>query len=445
MRIWTAALVAALTLLALAVPVAGAAPTEVDVRIEGRTETLFEGPILTDGRNVRASGDSKAPAAGRRCNGLNNNANPTPGPTPTAAAVDAMGIVGQGFDGDWYAAPFEDYFVTQWGPDRQSAAANAYWGLVVNNVFTDVGGCQLRDHAGDEVLWVYDAFGSRPRLLLYPGDYGEGPVRLTAEATVGVPFEVEVDAWDGYNEGAAPASPQRSTSGYEGAVVAPVEAGPGGFELVAAGSPEAVSTDGDGRAQITFATPGWHRLKATRIVAGKETAIRSNRLDVCVAATPGAGCGPAPADDAVRVPAAPDPGPGDPGDGEPGSEPPASLPGSGQGASASPTAAPESRRQAEPGAVRLQLARLDRARLAAGTVGVAWKVLDPGPGIARWTVSSLRLGKSGARYVVRARGTGTTAATLHLPAGAGYRLQLTVVDALGRSSSAVLGKIQVPR
>ncbi len=442
MRTWIAALLAALTFVVLAVPVAGAAPTEVDVRVEGKTETLFEGPILTDGRNVKANGDAKAPAAGRRCNGLNNGANPVPGPTPTAAAVDAMEILGQGFDGDWYAAPFEDYFITQWGPDRQSVAANAYWGVVVNNVFTDVGGCQFQDHAGDEVLWVYDAFGNRPRLLLYPGDYDEGPLQLTAEATVGVPFEVEVDAWDSYNEGAAPGSPQRSTTVFEGALVAPVSTGSGGFERIDASSPEAASTGADGRASIAFATAGWHRLKATRIVAGKETVIRSNRLDVCVAPTPGAGCGPAPADDAVRAPGDSGPGDGSGGGAGPGPETPAIAPASGPSGSPGPAT---DRAQPVPAAVRLRLARLDRSGLAAGTVGVAWKVLDAGPGIARWTVSSSRLGKTAAGYVARAHGVGATTATLHLPAGAGYRLRLTVVDLLGRSSSAMLGHVQVPR
>src|SRR6187200_1737592 len=72
------------TSIALA-PVAQAAPTQVNVRIEGRSETLFEGPILTEGHNVRASSDSSAPPGGRRCNGLNNGQNPSPGPTPTAA------------------------------------------------------------------------------------------------------------------------------------------------------------------------------------------------------------------------------------------------------------------------------------------------------------------------------------------------------------------------
>ena len=39
--------------------VAGAAPREVNVRIEGKSETLFEGPILTEGHDVRASSDTQ--------------------------------------------------------------------------------------------------------------------------------------------------------------------------------------------------------------------------------------------------------------------------------------------------------------------------------------------------------------------------------------------------
>ena len=66
----------------LVAPAAGAAPTEVNVRIEGKTETLFEGPVLTGGHNVKGLTDTGAPAWGRRCNGLNNGAHPAPGPDP---------------------------------------------------------------------------------------------------------------------------------------------------------------------------------------------------------------------------------------------------------------------------------------------------------------------------------------------------------------------------
>ena len=206
------------------------------------TETLFEGPVLTDGHNVRASSDAKAPAAGRRCNGLNNNQNPLPGPTPTAASVDAMRILGLDFDGQWYAEPFEDYFIKRWGPDAQDEGEGEYWGVVVNNVFTSVGGCQYQLDDGDEVLWVYDAFDGRPRLALYPADYSGGAVPLTASVELGQPFEVEVEAWGDYNEGAPPASPQRTgAESFEGAEVAPVVTGAGGFEAIDSDDPLTVS------------------------------------------------------------------------------------------------------------------------------------------------------------------------------------------------------------
>ncbi len=75
---------------------------------------------------------------------------------------------------------------------------------------------------------------------------------------------------------------------------------------------------------------------------------------------------------------------------------------------------------------------------------MSWRVLDDGPGIARWTVGSLTLGRPGARYVNRAGGRSGSAATLRLPRGATYRLRLTVTDAAGGSTSAVLGRVRVP-
>ena len=58
-----------------------------------------------------------------------------------------MAILGEGFDGDWYAGTFDDYFITQWGPERQDVGEGEYWGVVVNNVFTIVGGCQYQSTA----------------------------------------------------------------------------------------------------------------------------------------------------------------------------------------------------------------------------------------------------------------------------------------------------------
>ncbi len=446
MRTILATLAVATTIVTVGVSPVAAAPTTVNVRVEGRTETLFEGPILTDGHNVRAASDTKAPKAGRRCNGLNNNQNPLPGPTPTAASVDAMSILGQDFDGQWYAEPFEDYFIKRWGPDRQDDIEGEYWGLVVNNVFTSVGGCQYQLDEGDEVLWAYDAFAGKPRLALYPADYGAGAVTLTASVELGQPFAVEVDSWDGYNEGSPPSSPVRTgAEPFEGAEVAPVVVGPGGFEAIDNGDSATAVTGEDGLAEVDFDEPGWYRIKATAFGAGgEETAIRSNRLDVCVYESVSSECPPLPADDLVRVPPPPETEEEEEGAGpeDSGGTPPAAGGQVAPGGQAPPAPGPL---VAAAGKLRLQLLRLDRSRLAQGLVKVSWRVLDPGPGVGRWAISSLTLGRAGARYVGRASGRSGGPATVRLAPGAGYRLRLTVTDVLGRSSSAALGRVQVPR
>jgi hypothetical protein len=427
---------AATFLLLILAPSAVAAPTQVDLRIEGRTETLFEGSILTDGHNVKGISDSQW----HRCNGLNNGSNPVAGPTPTAASVDAMRIIGEGFDGNWYSQ-YDDYFITQWGPDRQDELDSAYWGVVVNNVFTNLGGCQYKLDGGDEVLWIFDAFGGRERLLLYPGDYSGGPVPLTATATLNQPFEVEVDSWPGYSEGEPPASPLRSTTPYEGAEVAPVTTAASGFQKVEVASPYTVTTAADGTAAITFTTPGWHRIKATDFAAGVESVVRSNRLDVCVPQPPASDCGAFPADAQMRTPPPPVPGEVD----QPEEENPDPVSPGGGGGSANPRgdSPPPPPGSADP--VRVALKALDRSRLASGIVGVKWAVTDAGPGLAGWKIAAKTLGRIGARFVTRASGKAKSSAQVRLPRGGTYMLEISFTDVLGRESTAQLGKVRVPK
>jgi hypothetical protein len=271
---------------------ASAAPVELTVRIEGKAQTLFEGPILTDGHEVRASSDTEA----HRCDGTNAAANPTPGPTPTAASVDAMELVGQSFDGLW-SAGFDDYFITRWGPDTEDLDNAAFWGILVNGVLLPVGGCQWRDQPGDEVLWAYDAFSERSLLRLAAAadpSQAPGPPAPTAEVEVGQPLDLEVQSYIGA-EGEAP-----EVEAAAGVTVAPVRTEAGtGFETVEVVDPDAVVTAADGSASVVFADPGWHRLKAQE----EDDHIRSNRLDVCVEPVGGGGCGPLPADAQLRVPA----------------------------------------------------------------------------------------------------------------------------------------------
>jgi Domain of unknown function (DUF4430) len=296
--------IATLTVAILLIIAAGvqAAPTLVNVRIEGKGETLFEGPVLTEGHDVKASSDIQE----RPCDGIDplDPQNKTPGSTPTSASVDAMSIVGETFDGQWYPG-YDDYFITRWGPDEQDPADGAYWGILVNDVFTNVGGCQYELHENDEVLWVYDAFKERADLALFPaGDTASSPP-LTAIAQLGQPFGVQVDVYDDDKEDNPPVEPDRAdATPYEGAEVSPVLTSSKGFEQVETTSPEAVTTNSEGKASITFTTPGWHRIKAGTPLdgEGEEEAIRSNRIDVCVPAEGETGCGPSPSEDDPRTP-----------------------------------------------------------------------------------------------------------------------------------------------
>lgn len=308
-------------------PASGEHLVEVNVRIEGKTKTIFEGPIWTEGHDVHSSepdgGNPAEDTAEHPCDGINSldPENIAPGPTPTAASVDAMETIGETeeMDGQWYPG-FNDYFVKQWGAEEENAEHEGKsWGILVNNVYTDVGGCQWQLHTGDEVLWIYNAFQSRPILGLFASGehYSSGVRPLTATAELDRPFAVEVDAYDDDAEDQPPATPTRTsenTKPYEGAQVAPVQTSAKGFETVQRESAETVTTNGEGKASITFTTPGWHRIMAGTPLRTlteeeeeygaipEEEAIRSNRLDVCVPAPGETGCGEPPAEDRVRTP-----------------------------------------------------------------------------------------------------------------------------------------------
>ncbi len=132
------------TLLALVATTAGAQAATVNVRVEGQGSTLFEGPIVTKGRNVQSLSE-RSTGAIRRCDGTNNGG--TLAPTGTAATVDALSLLGKGFDGQWYD-DYEDYLITRLADETRS------WRLFRNDAFTPVGGCQLRLGEGDRVLWA---------------------------------------------------------------------------------------------------------------------------------------------------------------------------------------------------------------------------------------------------------------------------------------------------
>jgi hypothetical protein len=405
MRKQFAAICAAFLLTIVLAPVARAA-TNVDVRIEGKEETLFEKTIPVRVKKIEASSDTQE----RGCDGVNelDPENVAPGITPTLASAEAMESIGESFDGQWYEG-FGDYFITRWGPDEQDNAASAWWGILVNQVFTSVGGCQYQLNEDDEVLWVWDAFDNRPMLALYPeaAHYAEGPRPTRVTVAPGEAVPLEVVSFPAGGEGVSPEKPSRAgSSADEGAEVSPVTVSPKGFQRPDTTSPEAVITNATGKASVTFTTPGIHRVKATVGAPGAESAMRSNGLEICVRAKVG-DCGEA-------VPATTGPAPSTP----------------------SPAPAPPAARVSKP--------KLDLDGLAQGRLTVSWKVLDPGAGVQSWRVETKTLGLKGG-FVSRAHGTKGTKATLRLPPGHRYRVRFSLTDLSGHTTTYGLGEVSVPR
>jgi hypothetical protein len=203
----------------------------VNLRIEGLTKTIYEGPILSRGTTITT------PSGGtHHCDGTNFNANPTPGATCTTAldAASKLPLVGFSYDGT-YSADFDDYFITSIGDSTQTSSQ--FWGLLLNYQFTPVGGCQQETKQGDHVLWAFDAFNKTYFLKL------DGPI----VAKKGMPITVTV------------------TDGTTGAPIANAAVGD-------------ATTDASGKASITFSSTGIKTLKAERA-----DSIRSNALVVVVA------------------------------------------------------------------------------------------------------------------------------------------------------------------
>jgi hypothetical protein len=243
---WTA-IVGALAALSIAAP-AAAAPTDVSLRIEGRSGTLYEGPLRAEARAV----DSGDGTGSHQCGSGR--------PTVVGALADAAAIGGFAWRGAWNP-DFQDFFVNRIGPDTSNTATGSFWAVLVDWRYSG-GACTTDLDPGDQILWAYDT-AYRPLLLSLTGP---------SRAAVGEAFTVSVrDGW------------VRADSGADGGPVAGAEVG-------------GVATDAAGRALLSFDSPGLKRLKAER-----GDAIRSNALDVCVGDIHCAGALPPPAPPSTRT------------------------------------------------------------------------------------------------------------------------------------------------
>ncbi|PUU79223.1 hypothetical protein B9Z19DRAFT_951330, partial [Tuber borchii] len=198
----------------------------VFLRIEGTDKTFFEDTIYTTGHIV-----TTIKGGTHECDGTNNGAHPMPGATIISAIDDAVSK----WDGT-YSKKYRDYFITSIEDDSSG------WGLLVSYKFLDKGGCQTQVAADDQVLVAAGAFSA-----------------------------------DAFLEARADKSSVPSGTEVVFTVVNGVDKKPVGGATVLDGAGHTGTTNAEGKATITFGSPGVFKLKGT-----KEKTIRSNKVVITV-------------------------------------------------------------------------------------------------------------------------------------------------------------------
>jgi hypothetical protein len=240
-------LCAALCFAVLGGAVAQAAPITVNLRVEGSSATLYEGPITTEAEEISTPSSGGSHPCDVKDNGSNEGFGVSSG-TPTTALHDAAIADGLKFDATW-SSTYKDFLVTEVGPDANGGPPEyPSWGYAVNYTTAGVGGCQFQVAPGSEVLWAYN-YSNLQHLLSLTGP---------SSANVGSPVTLNV------------------VDGQTGAPVAGAAIGEdvAGVTTTIPGSP---STNAEGNATVTLAHAGTVKLKATQ-----PESVRSNAISVCV-------------------------------------------------------------------------------------------------------------------------------------------------------------------
>jgi hypothetical protein len=234
-----------------------AAPITVNLRVEGSTKTLYEGPVSTEG--IAGITTESSPIS-EPCDFKDDGSNKGEGSdaaTPTAALYDAAIADGLAFNAEW-EGKYNDFFVSQVGTDvNQSVEPYDSWGYAVNYTTANVGGCQFQLAPGSEVLWAYNYFNLKHLLSL------GGP----SSVTIGTPFTVHVV--DG-----------QTGEPISGAAIGELVSG------VTNTSSSSPTTDAAGNATVTLTHVGAVTLKATQVES-----VRSNGLVVNVVPVSACVCG----------------------------------------------------------------------------------------------------------------------------------------------------------
>ncbi len=225
----------------------------VNLRIEGKTKTLWEGPIYSGPRDI-STAENPTPEP---CDGtLPQDFPPHPKPTnvPTAALDAASKIAHFKYNGS-FDGEFDDFYIDTIGadgPEDPATATNGMvefgWGLLWNYQPPTYGeqwtlsGCQQRLAPGDQVLWAWiPARGGNPTASHF--------LKIS-------PTTLKVKQ---FGTGTVVVTDGRTNKAVQGAVV------------------DGVKTDANGKATITFHNKGFQQYKAKR--TGD---VRSDVLNVTV-------------------------------------------------------------------------------------------------------------------------------------------------------------------
>src|SRR5262245_38571013 len=135
----------------LAVACAAISPTVLVLRIEGRSETLYEGPV----RTTAAAVDGADGTGAHDCNA-------------GASPASALAASGRSWAGTWNP-DFRDFFLDRVGGDASDPRTTSYWSILVDWRY-GAGVCRARVTPGDQVLLAY---GPGARVLRL-----DGPARV---------------------------------------------------------------------------------------------------------------------------------------------------------------------------------------------------------------------------------------------------------------------------
>jgi Domain of unknown function (DUF4430) len=165
-RRYLLALAGATTALAVA-PTTAALAAKVTVRVEGKRKTLLNPSVVKTG----SGSISKFGAPAGACS--------------AASAQGALDVATHhNWIGTWSTTYGPEYFVTSILGESYATSKTYFWEIFVNNVSATMGGCEIKLHSGDQLLFAADTGTQYPIVLTAP-----------AHVTTGHKFTVRVVAY----------------------------------------------------------------------------------------------------------------------------------------------------------------------------------------------------------------------------------------------------------